>query len=1368
MLSLPYTLKTIKSQHVLLYCYIYSTLLTTITSFKYIVKNDWHTMVLVVWVKRRSIRVICEDRPFFMHMHQQQQRVYLFLNQTSCFSLRVIHSTTTFNTTMKFSKYLNTMTVWNHNYIPYQRLKRKLRAMYSPQLPALSLSDPNSNAMITPPPSPMVGYDEFLVLIENEINKIDSFIREKENDLYQRYQYLVSRFRGVDFASPFSSFLYLVQMPTTAATTTATPATIAGYKEINSMLAYQKAFEDIIKQLADLDQYAKINVWAVQKLMNTYAKKKVKNIDAFFSSKVDSTELGQCSQLKKITLEIEREFQTMTQSGLNFLNNPYINLLSPKQKELSQTVTQLCQLVISNDVNSLNKCISDIKVLMEELRLAEDQPMWKETVHSCIHKASYLGHLDVGKFLFEKFGSIININFIDEIDKQFIHIAAGRGHPEFVEFLIEKGASIHCEDYLKRTPLHIAAQNYHINTVKLLLSKSARVDTMDREGCTPLYLASRQPNDNAAVIKVLLEANSPITPGPYGRHLIHEAAIQGSVNNMTVLLENPQISVNATDSFGRTPLFECAKRGFTEVISLLLAKDALVDLTDEDKRTPIHMAAGNGHRKIIEILVEQLNKDKSTREISKIINSQDDDGWTPLHESAYFNFLECTKILLENKANPFIQDKEEWSPIVHSLYRGNIQTAITIMEYCKANEIVDTTYSSTPNLKDSKGIPQSPKIELNRSTSEIDLRASTSGSSTPKINPANASTILSKKIPKSSISNVTFKIIATVKPGYRVGIIGNRKALGKWNPAHALFLNLAESINGASGESVWVGKASLPTNVQVEYKYIICEESRLEMWEALPENRKFSPEEEEELINDGVFGAISEEHLNSAPTHGDLSMDPSLPSLSQSQLVVPLPSTQQKTLFVEKGWLVNDNQIRIRFGETSPVDPQRKLIQPIKMYNDAEIGRIVVSVRNNNNENLQGTSPTQISHPCTKDQTITFQTPQLNNFQTVQFDMYRMGMSHVLIGRAVLLASDLLNTKPAKITVPIMNSTLTTIGELTVFPLIVTPFTHPNISQVLSNTYWKSTLLIGHRGGGAENARNVGRYKRTHIKENTILSFVTAASLGAQYIEFDVQLSRDNAPIIYHDFEINIGGIKVPVNKVPLDQISNIQPKRRPLASPHSRSRSMQDLLSNEDQNPLSLSSGSVPPSSSQQPSTTISDSMTTLEETFKRVPIETGFNIEIKYPCQETEAKQRLNSVDRNAYVDIILGVVFEHAGDRQVMFSSFDPDICILCSLKQPRYPVFFLNNAGFSQHSDPRTNSISEAIRFSKSAHLLGIVTNSRILTEGTPIIREVKMAGLMLCSWGQENNDPALVDLQETLGVDAVIVDHVAYISKHYNK
>ena len=42
----------------------------------------------------------------------------------------------------------------------------------------------------------------------------------------------------------------------------------------------------------------------------------------------------------------------------------------------------------------------------------------------------------------------------------------------------------------------------------------------------------------------------------------------------------------------------------------------------------------------------------------------------------------------------------------------------------------------------------------------------------------------------------------------------------------------------------------------------------------------------------------------------------------------------------------------------------------------------------------------------------------------------------------------------------------------------------------------------------------------SHLRENTIASLKNAHKHGADMVEFDVQLSKDKIPVIYHDFEL--------------------------------------------------------------------------------------------------------------------------------------------------------------------------------------------------------------------------------------------------------
>ena len=136
----------------------------------------------------------------------------------------------------------------------------------------------------------------------------------------------------------------------------------------------------------------------------------------------------------------------------------------------------------------------------------------------------------------------------------------------------------------------------------------------------------------------------------------------------------------------------------------------------------------------------------------------------------------------------------------------------------------------------------------------------------------------------------------------------------------------------------------------------------------------------------------------------------------------------------------------------------------------------------------------------------------------------------------------------------------------------------------------------------------------------------------------------------------------------------------------------------------------------------------------------------------------------DVNNFVDRILEVVYNFAEDRDIIFSSFSPEICLALSFKQPNYPVFFLTEGGLTQSTDPRCNSLQAAIRFAKSANLFGIVVHADPLLEAPVIIRKIKESGLILLTYGESNNNVSNVQFQQSYGVDAVIVDHVAHIRK----
>ena len=263
------------------------------------------------------------------------------------------------------------------------------------------------------------------------------------------------------------------------------------------------------------------------------------------------------------------------------------------------------------------------------------------------------------------------------------------------------------------------------------------------------------------------------------------------------------------------------------------------------------------------------------------------------------------------------------------------------------------------------------------------------------------------------------------------------------------------------------------------------------------------------------------------------------------------------------------------------------------------------------------------------------------------------GNRNQILGRAVAMLSSIrtsvgqsVRSLHETITVPIMQATtLEVLGTVSFEFLVVTPFTHPNMTITKSSTYWKSltnTRVIGHRGLG----KNSTSRKSLQLGENTLQSFIAAANLGASYVEFDVQLTKDHVPVIYHDFLVAETGIDVPMHALTLEQFLSVSERR---SSKLSRSRASSPRaeqkagLNDRDHVRFGPRQRSLSLELSDDESAEITERLrftrdykkkgfkgnsrgfsiqapfTTLEEVFKTLPKSVGFNIECsKSTCEK------------------------------------------------------------------------------------------------------------------------------------------------------
>ncbi|KAF4556457.1 Glycerophosphocholine phosphodiesterase GDE1-like protein [Elsinoe fawcettii] len=373
------------------------------------------------------------------------------------------------------------------------------------------------------------------------------------------------------------------------------------------------------------------------------------------------------------------------------------------------------------------------------------------------------------------------------------------------------------------------------------------------------------------------------------------------------------------------------------------------------------------------------------------------------------------------------------------------------------------------------------------------------------------------------------------------------------------------------------------------------------------------------------------------------------------------------------------------------------------------------------------------------------------------------------------------------LSVPIVAAdTLDVIGTANFNFLIITPFSHPNMTITENKTYWKrtSTQIIGHRGLG----KNMAAMKSLQLGENTIPSFIAASNLGASYVEFDVQLTKDLVPVIYHDFLVSETGIDAPVHTLTLEQFlhaneGSTSRQSRP-ASPttvngdenggrkgrtqrsYSLGASEEDQRVNMDDRMKHTRDYKQKGFKANSRGNFIQAPFATLEDMFKKLPEGVGFNIEMKYPMLFESEEQEMDTyaVELNSFVDTVLTKVYELGKGRNIIFSSFHPDICLLLSFKQPSIPVLFLTDAGTAPVGDIRASSLQEAIRFASRWNLLGIVSAATPLVMCPRLVKVVRQSGLLCFSYGTLNNDPKNVARQAKEGIDAVIVDSVLAVRK----
>ncbi|KAK9399562.1 cortactin-binding protein 2 [Crotalus adamanteus] len=173
----------------------------------------------------------------------------------------------------------------------------------------------------------------------------------------------------------------------------------------------------------------------------------------------------------------------------------------------------------------------------------------------------------------------------------------------------------------------------------------------------------------------LLMSGGPVPLG--GRStLLHQAAAQGNVTLLSMLLNEEGLNINDSCEDGCSALYSAARNGHTDCVRLLLTSEAQVDLIDKNGFTPLCSAVTQGHCKSAELLIMYHAN----------VNHAAEKGETPLHLACRNGNIECVKLLLEAGADRSANTSDGWTPFHAAVDADNVDCLKFLMYYGKSGD----------------------------------------------------------------------------------------------------------------------------------------------------------------------------------------------------------------------------------------------------------------------------------------------------------------------------------------------------------------------------------------------------------------------------------------------------------------------------------------------------------------------------------------------------------------------------------------------------------------------------------------------------------------------------------------------------------
>ncbi|XP_072016732.1 glycerophosphocholine phosphodiesterase GPCPD1-like isoform X2 [Amphiura filiformis] len=513
----------------------------------------------------------------------------------------------------------------------------------------------------------------------------------------------------------------------------------------------------------------------------------------------------------------------------------------------------------------------------------------------------------------------------------------------------------------------------------------------------------------------------------------------------------------------------------------------------------------------------------------------------------------------------------------------------------------------------------------------------------------------------TAIFQVSCPILESGEEDAVMCITGSCEQLGDWDPKRVVQMvqNSAEDSN----KRIWKADVSLPCDSEIKYRYAICSFHKLtngsteekvivHRWETNVTPRMLFTEGVQLCQEEHIFGNYDDQQNTDT---GWLTSQTEMHILIHGQPLT-LQGCDEAPPFSIK---VTARQERATTPEEETTSKKRK-----KVY---DVLPVFIRVLNKN-EYEPRLHQHEYGRHFHKDDIMMFSVQTLKpDTMSFKVEIFSQDIGDAIenLGVATILGR---NVRCAPRCIPLIDQDMDNVGTLDVMCSIIKPLQPESVCNFEESysKHWKSRrcVEIGHRGMGrslVDKSLLVHIPTNSNIPENTVKSLQQALKHGADFVEFDIHVTKDRVPVIGHDFQAALTPsdvlgtqadtplyLEVPINYLNLSEIDSLK-----------TGQCM--VLEHTDKKPSPCSSPARAPKVPKE-----MQLFPTLQFALEGVDLDLGFLVEVKYPMDIVEGSKEMphekHPLERNTLVDAIINILMKYGGKRRIILCAFDPQVCIM----------------------------------------------------------------------------------------------------------